>query len=144
MHLDETTRESISLKYYVRSKDAQFSWVGLRAARGSKEMWSYLVVDGSEVAEIGVLVDKKQGRTLEPIHGMDGQPIVAYFEAGTGLKTVVEVNCTDVPPNYEVRLSPRRYQKIVAYSSHNSFRIVSTMLLRLYPRHLFQTLTPRS
>jgi len=50
-------------------------------------MWSHLVVDGSEVAEIGVLVDKKQERTLEPIHGMSGQPIVAHLEAGTGSQT---------------------------------------------------------
>ena len=86
-HLDKKARESISLKYYVRSKDAQFSWVGLRAARGSIDMWSHLVVDGSKVAEIGVLVDKKQERTLEPIHGIGGQPIVAHLEAGTGSQT---------------------------------------------------------
>jgi len=101
-------------------------------------------VDGSEVAEIGVFVDKGKIRIREAIHGENGQPIVVCFEAGAGLCSLEDMDDLEAPPTYEVSNYTNATRVDGGLFPHNPFRTVSTMLLRFHLRNFFQTLTLRS
>jgi len=106
--LDENTdRESLSLKYYVRSINGKCSWVGLRAAKGSVETWEYLMVNGLDIVEVGVFTDKiyaSNSLVQEPITGKDGGQINVNFYLTASLDWVEKppsvLAC--VPPSFEV------------------------------------------
>ena len=110
-HLSEDTdREKISLKYLVRSIEGKYTWVGLHVAKGSAEMWRHLVVNGSDVVEIGVVLGEKEvADMLEDDHGeltINGEPIKAFFNEGTGTQRVPgRIIAIPVPATYEVSVS---------------------------------------
>lgn len=104
-HLKEDIpRENISLKYRLRV-DGTASWIGLRAAKSTADMWKILLANGSDIIEIGVLVEEFPPNTLvvnDPIVGKDGEPVKTNFFLN-GLKWIGgQPNLVDVPPTYEV------------------------------------------
>ena len=79
-------------------------------AKGSAEMWGLLVVNGSDVVEIGVFLGEKDvADGLEDDHGeltINGEPIKAFFNEGTGTQRVPgRIIAIPVPATYEVSVS---------------------------------------
>jgi len=110
MHLgSETTKEAITLMYHFRPVNGTSSWAGLRAAKDSAAKWRFLLADGSDIVEVGVLVEDKNGVKSVvhgPITGKHGLQIKVHFLAGPGLvwnEPKANDNLPLIPSTYEVR-----------------------------------------
>lgn len=104
----DTARESILLKYCLRLVNGTPFWTGLRAAKGSADVWKRFLINGSEIPEIGVYVDKKHvanSSKQDPLIGWNGIQIKAAFGFGVGMSQVAgsTTGFITTPPTYEVR-----------------------------------------
>lgn len=85
-------------------------WAGLRAAKNSAAKWRFLLADGSNIVEVGVLVDDQDAVkpiVHAPITGNDGREVNALFLAAPGLEWNGPEGNRDlkhIPSTYEVRV----------------------------------------
>jgi len=103
------SRDSISLKYCRRAANGAASWAGLRAARGSADIWQLLLMSGSDIVEVGVCWQSDgdgDDPALDPIIGRGGQQICAFFYKSNELRWASQepMMSIPVPRTYKVRL----------------------------------------
>jgi len=111
MHLgSNTAKEAITLMYHFRPVNGTASWAGLRAAKTSAAKWRFLLADGSDIVEVGVLVDDQdavKSVVHGPITGKDGRQMNAVIIAAPGLEwngPEGNGNLLPIPSTYEVRV----------------------------------------
>ena len=116
------SRDSILLKYCRRAANGAASWAGLRAARGSADIWRLLMMSGSDIVEVGVCWEGNgdDDPALEPITGRGGQEIKVFFYKTNELRWVGQEPMVSiaVPRTYKVRIMGFRHAKFV-YLSRN-------------------------
>jgi len=110
MHLgSDTAKEAITLMYHFRPVNGTPSWARLRAAKDSAAKWRFLLADGSDIVEVGVLVEDQNGVKSVvhgPITGKHGLQIHVHYIADPGLvwngPEAID-NLPLIPSTYEVR-----------------------------------------
>ena len=117
------SRDSISLKYCRRAANGAASWAGLRAARGSADIWRLLMMSGSDIVEVGVCWESDEDDddpALEPIIGRGGQQISAFFYKSNELRWASQepMVSISVPRTYKVRILGLRNAKFAHLKRH--------------------------
>jgi len=104
----DTTKESISLKYRIRTVDGTASWIGLRATKGSADLWRRFLVSGSDIPEIAVLVKDENGDdplAETPILGRNGALPSVEILRSSGVEHIpgAVYRFVGIPSTYQVR-----------------------------------------
>ena len=79
----------MSLKYLFKGANGVASWIGLRATQRSSDAWKGLLSNGSDIVEIGVLVNPTpvvNPINSAPITGKHGRQIHTIFFPVSGLE----------------------------------------------------------
>ena len=96
----DTAKESISLKYRIRTVDGTASWIG------SADLWRRFLVSGSDTPEIAVLVKDENGDdplAETPILGRNGALPSVEILRSSGVEHIPGAGFVGIPSTYQVR-----------------------------------------